>query len=66
MRWADHLERIREMRNAYRDLSGIFKSKKHLVDPGEDGDNIKMNLIETGWEGVNLPYLGQCRYGNEL
>lgn len=45
---ASHLGQIRKMRNAYRILAGISASKTILVDPEEDGDNIKMDLTEQG------------------
>jgi hypothetical protein len=31
-------------KNAYRILAGIAESKRILVDPEEDGNNIKMDL----------------------
>jgi hypothetical protein len=50
-----HLGHIRQIRNAYRIMTGISESKRILVNPEEDGDNIKMDLIRTGcltWRSI--------------
>jgi hypothetical protein len=51
MRWAGHLESIREMRNIYKILIGIPEEKRPLRRPRyRQEDNIKMNLREVSWE----------------
>jgi hypothetical protein len=54
MRWAGHVARMGEKRNSYRLLVGkpegkrpIGRSRRRLVD------NIKMDLEEIGWDGVD-------------
>jgi hypothetical protein len=50
------------------------KGRDHLEDLGADWeDNIRMNLRETGWEGVDWIHLAQdrpvaspCEHRNEL
>jgi hypothetical protein len=46
MRWAGHVTRMGEKRNAYRILVG----KPEVRDHWEDLDNIKMDLREIGWD----------------
>jgi hypothetical protein len=54
MRWAGHVERIREKRNAYRILSGEPEGKRPLGRPRRRWeDNIKMDLREIGWGGTD-------------
>jgi hypothetical protein len=58
MRWAGHLARIGEKRNAYRILVG----KRPLGRPRRRWvDNFKMNLRETGWDGVDWIDMAQDR-----
>jgi hypothetical protein len=42
-----------EMRNAYRILVGKPEGKRPLGGPRRRQHNIKMDLTETGWEGVD-------------
>jgi hypothetical protein len=50
MRWAGHVERMREKRNAYRILVGKPEGKRPLGRPRRRWvDNIKMDLREIGW-----------------
>jgi hypothetical protein len=50
------------MRSAYRILVGKPEGKRPLGRYGHRWkDNIRMNLKETGWEGVDWIHLGQDR-----
>jgi hypothetical protein len=52
MRWAGHVARRGEKRNAYRILVGNPEGKRPLGRPRRRWvDNIKMNLREIGWDG---------------
>jgi len=53
IRWAGHVARLEEMRNAYK----IFVGKPWR----RWEDNIRMDLRETGWESVDWMYLAQDR-----
>jgi hypothetical protein len=54
MRWAGHVARMREMRNAYRTLVGKPEGKRSLGRPRRRRvDNIKMILREIGRDGVD-------------
>jgi hypothetical protein len=54
MRWAGHVARMGEMRNAYRMLLGKPECKRPLGRLKRRWvDNIKMDLREIGWEGVD-------------
>jgi hypothetical protein len=54
MRWAGHVARMGENRNAYRILVGIPEGKRPLGRPRRRWvDNIKMDLREIGWDGVD-------------
>jgi hypothetical protein len=54
MRWAGHVARTREKRNAYRILAGKPEGKRPLGRPRRTWvDNIKMDLGEITWDGVN-------------
>jgi hypothetical protein len=54
MRWAGNLARMGEKRNVYRSLVGKPEGKRPL---GRQRcrwvDNIKMDLLEIGWGGVD-------------
>jgi hypothetical protein len=53
MRWAGHVARIDEMRNAYKILVGMCERKRPLGIPRcRWKDNIKSDLSEIGWEGL--------------
>jgi len=48
MRWAGHTERMQEMRNALKNMTGTLEGKRPLERPGRRwGDNIRMDLSET-------------------
>jgi hypothetical protein len=50
MRWAGHVARIGEKRNAYRLLMGIPEGKRPLGRPRRRWvDNIRMDLGEVEW-----------------
>jgi hypothetical protein len=63
MRWAGHVARIREKRNAYRLLVGKTEEKGPLGRPRRRWiDNIKMGLLEIGVNVVDWVGLAQDRY----
>jgi hypothetical protein len=54
MRWAGHVARMGENRNAYRILVGMPEGKRPLGRPRRRWvDYIKMYLREIGWDGVD-------------
>jgi hypothetical protein len=54
MRWAGHVARIGENRNAYRLLVGKPEGRRPLERPRRKWlDNIRMDLAEVGWGGVD-------------
>jgi hypothetical protein len=54
MRWAGHVSRMGEKRNAYRSLVRKPERKRPLGRPRRRWvDNIKMDLLEIGWGGVD-------------
>jgi hypothetical protein len=62
MRWAGHVARIREKRNAYRILVGTPEGKSPLGRPIRRWvNNIKMDLREIGWDGMDWIDLAQDR-----
>jgi hypothetical protein len=62
MRWAGHVARIGEKKNACRLLMGKPKGKKPLERPRHRWvDNIKMDLLEIGWGGMDWIGLAQDR-----
>jgi hypothetical protein len=62
MRWAGHVARMGEKRNAYRLLVGKPEGKRPLGRPRRRWvDNIKMDLLEIGWGGVDWIGLAQDR-----
>jgi hypothetical protein len=62
MRWAGHVARMGEKRNAYRILVGMPESKRPLGIPRRRWvDNIKMDLREIEWDGMNWIDLPQDR-----
>jgi hypothetical protein len=62
MRWAGHLARIGETRNAYRILVGKPEGKRPLGRPRHRWvDNIKIDLREIGQDGMDLIDLVQDR-----
>jgi hypothetical protein len=62
MRWAGHVARMREMRNAHRILVGKPEGKRPLGRPRRRWvDNIKIDLRERGWDGMDWIDLAQDR-----
>jgi hypothetical protein len=62
MRWAGHAARMGEKRNAYRILVGNPKGRRPLGRPRRRWvDNIKMDLREVGWDGMDWINLAQDR-----
>jgi hypothetical protein len=54
MRCEEHVARFRETRNSYRTLVGKPEGKKPLGKPRRRWvDNIKMDLREIGWDGMD-------------
>jgi hypothetical protein len=54
MRWAGHVARMGEKRNACRLLVGKSKGKRPIGRPRRRWvDNFKMDLLEIGWGGVD-------------
>jgi hypothetical protein len=54
MRWAGHVARNGENRNAYRILVGNPEGKRPLGRPRHSWvDNIKMDLGVIGWDGMD-------------
>ncbi|PNF21716.1 hypothetical protein B7P43_G10362, partial [Cryptotermes secundus] len=61
-RWAGHIARMGETRNAYRILVGKPEGKRPLGRPRSRWeDNIKMDLREIEWDGVDVIDLAQNR-----
>jgi hypothetical protein len=62
MKWAGHVVRMVAKRNAYRILVGNPEGKRPLGRPRRRWvDNIKMNLREIGWDGMDWIDLAQDR-----
>jgi hypothetical protein len=62
MRWAGHVARLGEKRNAYRLLVGNPEGTRPLGRPRRRWvDNIKMDLREIGWDGGDWIDLAQDR-----
>jgi hypothetical protein len=62
MRWAGHIERMDPKRNAYSILVGNPEGKRPLGRPRRRReDNIKMDLKEIGWGGMDWIDLDQDR-----
>jgi hypothetical protein len=62
MRWAGHVARMGETRNAYRILVGKPEGKRPLGRPSRRWvDNIKMDLTQSGWDGMDWIELAQDR-----
>jgi hypothetical protein len=60
MRWAGYVARMGEKRNAYRILVGKPEGKRPLGRPRHRSeDNIKMDLREIGWGGMDWIDLAQ-------
>jgi hypothetical protein len=74
MRWAGHVKRMGEKMNACRILVGKSEGKRPMGIPRRRWvDNIKMDLREIGWDGMDFIHLahdrdqweGSCERGNE-
>jgi hypothetical protein len=62
MRWAGHVARMGEKRNVYRLLVRKPQGKSPLGRPRRRWmDNIKMDLVEVGWGGVDWTGVAQDR-----
>jgi hypothetical protein len=62
MRWAGHVARIGEKTSAYRILVGKPGGKRPLGRPRSRWeDNIRINLRELGWGGMEWINLAQDR-----
>jgi hypothetical protein len=62
MRWAGYVARVGKKRNAYRILVGKHEGKRPLARSRRRWeDNIKMDLRETGWGGMDWIDLDQDR-----
>jgi hypothetical protein len=62
MRWAGHVARMGEKRDAYRILLGNPEGKRPLGRPRcRWVSNIKMDLREIGWDGMDWIGLAQNR-----
>jgi hypothetical protein len=62
MRWARHVAQMGENINAYRLLVGKPERKRPLGRPRRRWvDNIKIDLLEIGWSGVDWIDLAQDR-----
>jgi hypothetical protein len=61
-RWAGHVARMGERRNAYRLLVGKPEERRPLGRPRLRWvDNIRMDLVEVGWDDVDWIGLAQDR-----
>jgi hypothetical protein len=61
MRWEGHVARMGEKRNAYRILVGNPEGKRSLGRPKRRWvDNIKVDLTEIRWDGVDWIDLAQA------
>jgi hypothetical protein len=49
-RWAEHVVRMGEKRDAYRILVGRSEGKRPLGKPRRRWEDIKMDLQEVGWD----------------
>jgi hypothetical protein len=64
MKWAGHVARIGEKRNAYRLLVGKPEGKRSLARPRRRWvDNIRMDLGEVG--GGNVDWIGLAQDRNK-
>jgi hypothetical protein len=62
IRWAGHVARMGETRNAYRILIGKSEGKRPLERPRRRWvDNTKMDFREIGWDGMDWIELAQDR-----
>jgi hypothetical protein len=67
IRWAGHVARMGEKRNAYRILVGKPEGKRSMGRPRRRWvDNIKMDLRYIEWDGMDLTDLAQIRTSGGL
>jgi hypothetical protein len=67
LRWAGHVARMRERRGAYRALVGKPEGRRPLGRRRRRWeDNIKMDVREVGWGGMDWINLAQDETGGEL
>jgi hypothetical protein len=67
MKWARHVARLGEKRNAYRLLVGEPEGRRPLGRPRRRWfDNIRMDLVEVGWGDVDWIGLTQDRDRSSL
>jgi hypothetical protein len=60
MRWAEHVARMGEKRNAYRLLVGKPEGRRPLGRPRRRWlDNIRMDLVDVGWDEMDRIGLAQ-------
>jgi hypothetical protein len=62
MGWMVNATSSGDIKHAYKILIGKFERKRPLRRPRRRGeDNIRIQIRETGWEGVDWTYLDQER-----
>jgi hypothetical protein len=62
LKWVGHVARMEERRGAYRALVGKPEGRRPLGRPRHRWeDNIKMDLLEVGWESTDWIDLAQDR-----
>jgi hypothetical protein len=61
MRWAGHVQRLGEKRNAYRLLVGKPEGRRPLGRPRRRWLDIRMDLVEVGWGDLDCIGLAQDR-----
>jgi hypothetical protein len=61
MRWVGHVARVEELRNIYNILIGKSEGKRPLGRTTRKLENIRMDLREIVWEGVDWIPLAQDR-----
>jgi len=62
MRWVGHVERLGEMRNSHNILVKKPEGKRPFGRPGRRREgNIRMDVRELVWKGVNWMHLAQDR-----
>jgi hypothetical protein len=66
MRWAGHVARMGEERNAYRILVGKPEGKRLPRKPKCRRLDIRMDLVEVGWGDVDWIGLARIGTGGEL
>jgi hypothetical protein len=62
MKWGGHVARMEDKRNSYRILVGKSEGKRSLLRPRSRWvNNIKMDVGDIGWGGMELIDLAQYR-----